>query len=95
MVVPGAAAALTYDAVKLVDAALRRAMPPQPEKSAGRKKPNLPEPAAVGKALRDGTVLTDAVTGPITVKPDGSVSKPLFILRLDEVGARFHARVEP
>jgi len=89
--VPGAAAALTYDAVKLVDAALRRAMPGTKDK---KGRPTFPTPKAVAEALRNLT-LTDAVTGPIKVDKDGNVTKPLFILKVDEAGARVYARVEP
>lgn len=90
--VPSAAAALTYDAVKLLDAALRRAMPGGTD---DRGLPAFPSPEAVGRALRDGRTADDTVTGPITIHEDGRVTKPLVILKLDETGAHFHARVEP
>lgn len=89
---PDAGAAITYDAVMLVNRALRQAMPGVRDESG---KPAFPAPKAVGEALRNGEPLADAVTGPITVSADGSVTKPLFMLKLSEKGGRFFARVDP
>lgn len=88
---PGAAAALAYDAVQLVDAALRKAMPGGVDEEGN---PRFPTPEAVNEALR-GLSLEEAVTGPLTIGADGSITKPLCILRVDSTGGHFHTAVAP
>jgi ABC-type branched-subunit amino acid transport system substrate-binding protein len=83
---PSATAALCYDAMQLADLALRRA--PRP-------RGGMPAPEDVGRTLKGGLALPDAVTGPLTVNADGSTEKPLTILAVDEAGPRFYNRVGP